>query len=606
MDSVTMRLQGAHLRQALAALFLLSHAAVAVADVRCLQAALAEQAPGRHFLSVSPSPLGLLIETATGIWGEPLGASQVAIRDCDTGRSVPLQLEGVTEVSDPWFDVASQRLYFVARNPGEEELNGDRDIWVTGRADGQWLRPWRLPAPINSSQDEHSPIVRDGRVYFASSRDPTNGQLFVADNVGDGWSVEPLPDVINSPGGEWNLWVSPAQDRIIFETSGRDSSRAAAGDLYGASLDDQGRWRAAIRLDPLNQPGSDLNPRQVGQYMVHARVGRDGLARPVVTPMSEIIDVERQAFSSPLMVVNRSSHSFSMVDLLRGDAGPERSVGKGPHLLADSPSGGRVAVPSYGIYPRPHSGPVRASPGWVTEDGGAIHVVDAGGRITVFDSSCLRPHGVTWVTETDLWASCEDRQALVAIDTTAPSERPRLLATGHVGAHVLWYDRQRHQVVASHTGSGGLWLQPVGGGEGRFIPVGDGAEAMMPLDDGRLAVSLGPSNAIAVVDLDDGSVAAKHRPGCTFPIDFAIDTQRRLWVACLFNREVIALDPDNGAVLERVALGTGPLNIVAHPTQPILYASLPRENRVIEIALDSGRVARSFDVGIEPDGLLLR
>jgi hypothetical protein len=59
-------------------------------------------------------------------------------------------------------------------------------------------------------------------------------------------------------------------------------------------------------------------------------------------------------------------------------------------------------------------------------------------------------------------------------------------------------------------------------------------------------------------------------------------------------------------VSARIKLPAGPLNIEAHPDLPVLYASLPRQNRVVEVSITTGEVTRSFATGIEPDGLVIR
>jgi hypothetical protein len=69
--------------------------------------------------------------------------------------------------------------------------------------------------------------------------------------------------------------------------------------------------------------------------------------------------------------------------------------------------------------------------------------------------------------------------------------------------------------------------------------------------------------------------------------------------------ELVAFDPETRASVDRLALPAGPLNIAAHPRLPVLYASLPRQNRVVEISLSGRGISRQFATGIEPDGLVM-
>jgi hypothetical protein len=77
----------------------------------------------------------------------------------------------------------------------------------------------------------------------------------------------------------------------------------------------------------------------------------------------------------------------------------------------------------------------------------------------------------------------------------------------------------------------------------------------------------------------------------------AVDALERTWVACMFSRELVRIDPGSGVDGERIELSSGPLRVIAHPDQLVLSASTPRLNQVQEIALDSRQVTRSFEVG---------
>ena len=133
----------------------------------------------------------------------------------------------------------------------------------TGEA---WRDPVPLPAPVNSEASEWSPVVAaDGALYFASDR-PGGlglGDLYRAEPDGEIWRVTALPDTVNSPGGEWNLDLSPDGNTLIFEASHRPTNRTVPGDLYVSARTESG-WSPARPLAGLNTDGSDLMPRFVG------------------------------------------------------------------------------------------------------------------------------------------------------------------------------------------------------------------------------------------------------------------------------------------------------------------------------------------------------
>lgn len=65
------------------------------------------------------------------------------------------------------------------------------------------------------------------------------------------------PVAFNTPTGEWNIWVSPDENEIIFEASSRPTNVSIPGDLYYSWRTPAG-WTAAIPVEQLNTPDSDL------------------------------------------------------------------------------------------------------------------------------------------------------------------------------------------------------------------------------------------------------------------------------------------------------------------------------------------------------------
>jgi DNA-binding beta-propeller fold protein YncE len=608
----------AHPRSGLTSLFLVTagfccafHSTTAMADsvrlVACANHEALKAYPEHNILSAVEGPRGLLVELAAGDWGKDLGPGRVLNIDCSARQSEALEIAGAAEISDPWYDRESGRLFFVSRGPGPAGPKSDRDIFVSHFSDGAWSDAERLDAPVNLDSDEYSPVLRGNKLYFASAREG-QGDLYVIDLETESATPQRLPPALNSHGGEWNLWVSENEAVVIFEASSRAANQSASGDLYLSARDRKGRWRPAVPLARLNRKGSELNARVIGQDLLFARQSPDSrrvLLRSEHYPT--VLAKATAAFDLQLIVANRSSHSLSALNLLHGDESARLETGKGPHLIALSPSGRRLAAAAYGVFPKPHKDPVPSNPGWQEEGGGEAAVWNLlTGEADYIQSSCRRPHGSAWQDDHRLWLSCEDRNGLIAIDLASESPAINFLPTDYAGAHVLAWDAGHSQMLAAHTEAGGLWFQPTDGGAGEFLELGAGSEAIQILPGGDQAlVSLGPGGKVAVVNLASRSLHATLDPGCSFPIDFAVDALERVWVACMFSRELLRIDPGSGAVGERIELSSGPLNIVVHPDQLVLYASTPRLNQVQEIALDSGQVTRFFEVGIEPDGLAL-
>jgi len=176
-------------------------------------------------------------------------------------RPEPLPFSGPYSDDDPFVSPDGRWLYFISERPAHEsDTNQDGDIWRYSLTDDDVLE--RLA--INSDAAEYSPVLTaSGALYFASARPggPGQGDLYRAARTPEGFG-EPVPlgPAINSPTGEWNLWVSPDESEMIFEASSRSTNISVPGDLYYSRFV-SGEWTNAEAMTPLNSDGSDLLPR---------------------------------------------------------------------------------------------------------------------------------------------------------------------------------------------------------------------------------------------------------------------------------------------------------------------------------------------------------
>jgi hypothetical protein len=192
-----------------------------------------------------------------GDWGSSAAGKRTiyfSVRS-DVGWSSPEPMPFSSDASDddPFVSPDGDWLYFVSARP-------DGDIWRY-RLDGS-RHLERLP--INSPAAEYSPVVvSSGALYFASARSggPGQGDIYRAAPDGGAFAKPfALGPEINSPHGEWNLWVSADETVLIFEASGRPGNVSASGDLYYSLRIEEG-WSPASPLKELNTSGSDLLPR---------------------------------------------------------------------------------------------------------------------------------------------------------------------------------------------------------------------------------------------------------------------------------------------------------------------------------------------------------
>lgn len=178
---------------------------------------------------------------------------------------VPVSFSGRWSDTTPFVSPDGRRLYFASNRPVKGETKEDFDIWFVERSGDGWSEPRHVGA-INGPANETSPaLTASGVLYFCSWRE--EGSL----GLGDLWRAEPLAGgfgsprnlgpTINGPSGEWGVTVSPDEQLIVFESSGRSEGLSGAGDLY-MSQRVNGTWAPAVHLKaPVNSASSDLSPR---------------------------------------------------------------------------------------------------------------------------------------------------------------------------------------------------------------------------------------------------------------------------------------------------------------------------------------------------------
>jgi Tol biopolymer transport system component len=189
----------------------------------------------------------------------------------EAGWSAPeiAPFSGVYGDLEPAFSAGGDTLYFVSNRPLR---NGDPikdyDIWMVKKDKGNhhhWGEPIRLDTVINSEKDEFYPsIARNGNLYFTRNmmKSGKGGEDIVVSEWKNGRYQPPysLPEAINSARGEFNAFVDPDEQFLLFSSYGRKDD-LGGGDLYLSFKDGKGEWLPAAHLDStINSDGIDFCP----------------------------------------------------------------------------------------------------------------------------------------------------------------------------------------------------------------------------------------------------------------------------------------------------------------------------------------------------------
>ena len=176
-----------------------------------------------------------------------------------------LPFSGTYQDIEPFFSTSGDTLYFASTRPLDgDSARSDYNIWrVTRKPDG-WEDPKPLPVIINTPGNEFYPsLSANGNLYFTAAYENAKGlEDIYYSRIVDGryMKPEPLDSNINSPSYEFNAFVSPKEDLLIFTSYGR-ADGLGGGDLYFSRKDALGQWQKATHAGKeVNSEALDFCP----------------------------------------------------------------------------------------------------------------------------------------------------------------------------------------------------------------------------------------------------------------------------------------------------------------------------------------------------------
>jgi Tol biopolymer transport system component len=164
---------------------------------------------------------------------------------------------------EPAFSQDGNTLYFSSNRPVEGNEIKDFDIWKVSRKGKAWGMPENLGSIVNTDVDEFYPtITLSGNLYFTAQykEGPGREDIYVAKYINNKF-INPvaLDSAVNSKFYEFNAFVSPDEQYIIFTSYGR-SDDMGGGDLYISKKGEGNKWLPAINLKDLNSTRLDYCP----------------------------------------------------------------------------------------------------------------------------------------------------------------------------------------------------------------------------------------------------------------------------------------------------------------------------------------------------------
>jgi WD40-like Beta Propeller Repeat len=163
---------------------------------------------------------------------------------------------------EPAFSPDGNRLFFVSNRPvNKSDTAKDYDIWYLQKKGINWEGPFNMGVPVNSEKDEFYPsLSKTGTIYFTRNNGDTGDDLFLSEFRGGAYQApEPLPETVNSKGDDFNAFIDPDENYIIFSSYKRKDD-LGRGDLYYA-LRRNGVWQPAVHFENfINSSALDYSP----------------------------------------------------------------------------------------------------------------------------------------------------------------------------------------------------------------------------------------------------------------------------------------------------------------------------------------------------------
>lgn len=294
--------------------------------------------------------------------------------------------------------------------------------------------------------------------------------------------------------------------------------------------------------------------------------------------------------SGTLIVLNKSGHDASFIDLASGEIIATLPTGRGPHELIVT-SDGRWAI--------------------ATDYGG-------GNSLTVFDvaelevertidlSDYSRPHGIVFLPgEEQVLVTSEGSGNLVVVDFHT-GEIETVISTRPHSSHMVAISEDGRVAYTVNGSSNSVSVVDMATASlTRDYPVPDRPEAINTNKAGsEIWVGSNDDEVVTVLDAETGRRLAQW-DGFSWPyrVLFTQD-ERYVVMPDLGNESLRFFDAQNKTELGRMELtGTRPQGVVLHPDDRTLFLSLSGRNQVAVIDIESRENLGYYPTGDSPDGI---
>ena len=156
---------------------------------------------------------------------------------------------------EPTYSPDGQKLFFASSRPlYAGDTTADYNIWYSERINTQWsAEAHPVSGKVNTDEDEFYPsVATNGNLYYtAAYKNGVGREDIYVSMPTEGVYGEPTPlnTNVNTANFEFNAYVSPDEQVIIFSSYGR-ADDMGGGDLYISTKDASGHWSKSRNAGP--------------------------------------------------------------------------------------------------------------------------------------------------------------------------------------------------------------------------------------------------------------------------------------------------------------------------------------------------------------------
>ena len=322
--------------------------------------------------------------------------------------------------------------------------------------------------------------------------------------------------------------------------------------------------------------------------------------------------VNTHAYSGVLLVVNKSSHSLSILDPERPEYQASVDLGPHPHEAAVSEDGSIAVVSQYGSDIKP---------------GNSLYIVDvkkASLLSTVYLEKKARPHGIAFLNQDEVLVTAEGVQSVFLVNIKHSEILKKIKLPGR-GAHLVEVDPERKFAYISNNQSGSLVKLNLSTFQVEAeVQAGSGAEglALLPSTH-RIVVTSRKDNKARVFNTDDMSLI-KEIATAAGPIRArAFHNESKTLISNAVGGKIQIIDNQSLEIVKTFKSSNsfslengknfggffGALPVPITPSIDEAHSTVWIANsfagKITKIDLETGAILESFEAEKEPDGLTM-